>query len=219
MSSARRKPRISDLKGTRVLVLLPPGEEAEGLVSHLIRIHCLPRLEWPVPQRLPDDVDVVFMTVQTDARDAVRGLIATLTDLSPPIIALTGYEDPSTLQLVLELGASAVIERPVKPFGLLTNLMISRDVWRRRQSDARRLAEADRQGLALTAVHVAKMILCRLHQMEMGEAHRHLQKTAMDNRKSIEDVAQDIIAQCPALALAAGPADGDVGPSPMPPKT
>jgi hypothetical protein len=38
MPKASGKPKISDLKGTRVLVLLPPGREAEGLMTHLIRI-------------------------------------------------------------------------------------------------------------------------------------------------------------------------------------
>lgn len=204
MSSARRKPRISDLKGTRVLVLLPPGEEAEALVTHLIRIGCLPRLEWPIPARLPDDADVAIVTVEADARDEVRRLIDNLTDRSPPTIALTGYEDPSTLQLVLELGAAAVIERPIKPFGLLTNLMISRDLWRRRQGDARRIAQAEGRALALTAVHVAKLMLCHQHQMDLVEAHKHLQKAAMNGRKSIEAVAQEMIVAQPGLALSLG---------------
>jgi len=42
----------------------------------------------------------------------------------PTLLAVVSYEDPSTLQLVLEAGAVAVIERPIRPFGLLTNLTI-----------------------------------------------------------------------------------------------
>ncbi|MCF7728076.1 ANTAR domain-containing response regulator [Sulfitobacter sp. M22] len=212
MSSARRKPRISELKGTRVLIFLPPGEEAEVLVTHLIRIGCLPRLEWPIPPRLPDDTDVVIVTVEADAREEVRRLIDKLTDHTPPIIALTGYEDPSTLQLVLELGAVAVIERPIKPFGLLTNLMISRDAWRRRQGDARRIADAESGALSLFSVHVAKLILCHVHQIDRVEAHKHLQKTAMNSRKSIETVAQEMIVEHPGLAVQLGDPD-QAGPS------
>jgi len=211
MPKASGKPKISDLKGTRVLVLLPPGREAEGLMTHLIRIGCLPRLYWPIPQTLPDDIDVIIVTVDSDARADVRGLIGQLTDLSPPVIVLVGYEDPSTLQLVLELRAAAVIERPVKPFGLLTNLMISRDVWQRRRRNIERIVEAENRHLALSTVEVAKIILCHVHGMEMSQTHRYLQKAAMDSRTSIEKVAERIIAENASQAATAKSPPGGRG--------
>lgn len=206
MSKPSGQPKISDLKGTRVLVLLPPGREAEGLMTHLIRIGCLPRLDWPIPARLPDDIDVAVVTVDSDARADVRVLISSLTDLSPPIIVLVGYEDPSTLQLVLELRAAAVIERPVKPFGLLTNLMISRDIWKRRRKNLERLAAAEQRQATLSVVDIAKTLLFSARHIEMGQTHRHLQKAAMDGRMSIEAAAERVIAEITADTLAPGTA-------------
>lgn len=206
MSKPSGQPKISDLKGTRVLVLLPPGREAEGLMTHLIRIGCLPRLDWPIPARLPDDIDVAVVTVDSDARADVRVLISSLTDLSPPIIVLVGYEDPSTLQLVLELRAAAVIERPVKPFGLLTNLMISRDIWKRRRKNLERLAAAEQRQATLSVVDIAKTLLFSVRHIEMGQTHRHLQKAAMDGRMSIEAAAERVIAEITADTLAPGTA-------------
>ncbi|MTH63944.1 ANTAR domain-containing response regulator [Paracoccus shanxieyensis] len=205
MSKPSGQPRISDLRGTRVLALLPPGREAEGLVTHLIRIGCLPRLEWPIPEKLPDDIDVAIIPVDSDARSAIRVLIANLTDLSPPIIALVGYEDPSTLQLVLELRSAAVIERPVKPFGLLTNLKISRDIWKRRRKALERLAAAEQRQSALSMVDIAKTLLCKVRNMDMSQTHRYLQKTAMDGRIPIEVAAEQVIAEITAEAAATRP--------------
>ncbi|WP_283179856.1 hypothetical protein [Gemmobacter sp. 24YEA27] len=199
------QPKISDLKGTRVLVLLPPGREAEALMTHLIRIGCLPRLDWPIPARLSDDIDVAIVTVDSDARADVRVLITSLTDLSPPIIVLVGYEDPSTLQLVLELRAAAVIERPVKPFGLLTNLMISRDIWKRRRKNLERIAAAEQRQAALSVVDIAKTLLCRVRNIEMAQTHRYLQKAAMDGRISIEAAAERVIAGITAETHGQGP--------------
>lgn len=199
------QPKISDLKGTRVQVLLPPGREAEALMTHLIRIGCLPRLDWPIPARLPDDIDVAIVTVDSDARADVRVLITSLTDLSPPIIVLVGYEDPSTLQLVLELRAAAVIERPVKPFGLLTNLMISRDIWKRRRKNLERIAAAEQRQAALSVVDIAKTLLCRVRNIEMAQTHRYLQKAAMDDRISIEAAAERVIAGITAETHGQGP--------------
>jgi len=45
------------------------------------------------------------------------------------LIASSATKIQSTLQLVLEAGAVAVIERPIRPFGLLTNLTIARSIW------------------------------------------------------------------------------------------
>ncbi|AFT72246.1 Aliphatic amidase regulator [Alloalcanivorax dieselolei B5] len=205
MPKTTGKPKISDLKGMRVLVLLPPGSEAEGLMTHLVRIGCLPRLYWPIPQTLPEDIDVIIVTVDSGARADVRGLAGQLTDLSPPVIALVGYEDPSTLQMVLELRAAAVIERPVKPFGLLTNLMISRDVRQRRRQNIQRIAETENRHLALSTVEVAKIILCHVQKMEMSQTHRYLQKAAMDSRNSIEAVAERIISENASQAVSPKP--------------
>lgn len=205
MSKPSGQPKISDLRGTRVLVLLPPGREAEGLMTHLIRIGCLPRLDWPIPAKLPDDIDVAIVTVDSDARADVRVLIAGLTELSPPIIVLVGYEDPSTLQLVLELRAAAVIERPVKPFGLLTNLMISRDIWKRRRKNLERIAAAEQRQAALSVVDIAKTLLCKVRHIEMAQTHRYLQKAAMDERISIDAAAERVIAEITAEALALSP--------------
>ena len=52
-------------------------------------------------------------------------------------VDIVGYEDPTPLQLVLEAGAVAVIERPIRPFGLLTNLTIARSLWLERREMAR----------------------------------------------------------------------------------
>ncbi|WP_339110102.1 ANTAR domain-containing protein [Thioclava sp. GXIMD4216] len=202
MSKARNMPKISDLKGMKVLVFLPPEEEAQELVSHLIRIGCLPQLSWPVPQALPLDVDVVITTVDTDIRAELLALAEHVDDRHPPIIALAGYEDPATLQIVLGLRAAAVIERPVKPFGLLTNLLIARDIRQRRQAHAQRIAEVERRHLSLSVVQLAKILLTRIEGLPPEQTHRHLQKTAMNRRCSLEVLAEEIIARHLGTALA-----------------
>ncbi|WP_406737113.1 ANTAR domain-containing response regulator [Thioclava sp. GXIMD4215] len=193
-------PKISDLKGMKVLVFLPPEEEAQELVSHLIRIGCLPQLSWPIPQALP--LDVVITTVDTDIRAELLALAEHVDDRHPPIIALAGYEDPATLQIVLGLRAAAVIERPVKPFGLLTNLLIARDIRQRRQAHAQRIAEVERRHLSLSVVQLAKILLTRIEGLPPEQTHRHLQKTAMNRRCSLEVLAEEIIARHLGTALA-----------------
>ena len=111
---------LRDLRGLRVQVVHPPDSERVSLVEHLRRIGCMVETQWPVPESWSDSADVMLLAVEHDVRGDIQKLLKSNDGLRPTLIAIVGYEDPSTLQLVLEAGAVAVIERPIRPFGLLT---------------------------------------------------------------------------------------------------
>jgi hypothetical protein len=71
---------------------------------------------------------------------------------------LVDYANPSTLQIVLEVGALAVIERPVQPFGLLTNLSLARPLWLERAEHERRLKKLERKISGVQKIQKAKRI-------------------------------------------------------------
>ncbi len=178
-----------------VSVMLPPTSERQMLSEHLRRIGCVAVPGWPIPAAVPSDVDVIMISVDQEIREEIQLLIGGLDGLGAPIIALAEYEDPSTLQLILEMRATAVIERPVKPFGLLTNLMIARDVWRRRLESAKRIREAEERHLSLSTLAVARIILAQQRGLTDAEAHRRLQKHAMNTRATLDSVAREVVAQ------------------------
>ena len=84
--------------------------------------------------------------------ETIFAAVARSDELRPTLIAIVGYEDPSTLQLVLEAGAVAVIERPIRPFGLLTNLTIARSIWLRAARDGKTASQARTQALRHPAI-------------------------------------------------------------------
>lgn len=199
--SKMAKPRLSDLKGMNVFMMLPPSSETQTLAAHLGRIGCVATRGWPIPDKFPAHVDVVITMVDPEYRGALQSLIDTLEDLGPPIIVLAEYEDPSTLQLILEMRAAAVIERPIKPFGLLTHLMIAREVWRRRMESAERVEAAETRHLALSKIALAKIIIGQRDGLSDAEAHKRLQKLAMDSRAPLESTAEQVIAEAAPQGL------------------
>jgi len=184
---------LRELKGLRVLVVHPQDGEAHIVLDQLQRIGCIVEQCWPVPTRLPEAVDVVLLAVEVSQRSNTLALIASLNEQAPPIIAVVGYENPSMLQLVLETQPAAIIERPLRPFGLLTQLLMARAAWRARIDMLAELRKLQSRQPAVSKISMAKALLMARHHLGENDAHRRLQREAMASRTSMEAIAQQII--------------------------
>ncbi|MFM9861513.1 ANTAR domain-containing protein [Pseudoxanthobacter sp. M-2] len=184
---------LRDLRGLRVQVIHPPDGEGVSLVEHLRRIGCSVEAQWPVPEAFASTADVVLLAVDSDSRDAIRKLLKTVDGIPPTIIAIVGYENPSTLQLVLEAGALAVIERPVRPFGLLTHLTLARSLWMERQDAERRVRKLERKLAGIQKIQRAKSILIANQGLSEEDAYATIRQQAMAKRIPMEEMASAII--------------------------
>lgn len=183
---------LKDLRGLRVQVIHPPDEERANLVEHLRRIGCMAETSWPPPQDWPV-ADIVLLAIEQDARPAIVRLLKSDPDRRPTLIAIVGYENPSTLQLVLESGAVAVVERPIRPFGLLTNLTIARSLWLEREAARKQLAKLERKLSGIQKIQKAKTILMASQGLSEEEAYQSIRKQAMSKRVPMEEMAHAII--------------------------
>jgi AmiR/NasT family two-component response regulator len=186
---------LRDLRGLRVQVIHPPDAEGVGLVEHLRRIGCSVEAQWPIPDTFADTADVVLLSIDHDCRDQIQKLFRNnhQHEGQPTLIAVVGYENPSTLQLVLESGALAVVERPIRPFGLLTNLTIARSLWIERRDAARRVRKLERKLSGIQKIQKAKSILMEKQGLAEEEAYQTLRRQAMGKRVSMEEMAVAII--------------------------
>ncbi|MBD8482788.1 ANTAR domain-containing response regulator [Pseudomonas coleopterorum] len=184
---------LRELKGLRVLVIHPQDGEARIVLDQLQRIGCIVEQRWPVPTTLPEAVDVVLLAVELSQRSSTQTLVESLSEQAPPIIAVVGYENPSMLQLVLETQPAAVIERPLRPFGLLTQLLMARAAWRARIDMLAELRKLQSRQPAVSKISMAKALLMARHRLGENDAHRRLQREAMTRRTSMEAIAQQII--------------------------
>ena len=184
---------LRDLRGLRVLVVHPPDNERVKLVEHLRRIGCMVETQWPVPESWTASADVMLLAVEHDVRDDIQRLLKSTDGTRPTLIAVVGYEDPSTLQLVLEAGAVAVIERPIRPFGLLTNLTIARSLWLERRDAEKRLRKLERKLAGIQRIQKAKVILMDGQGLSEADAYESIRRQAMSKRLSMDDMASAII--------------------------
>jgi two-component system, response regulator / RNA-binding antiterminator len=183
---------LSDLRGLKVLTINPPDSEGHFLVSHLRRIGCHVNSLWPVPDAFPDNLDVVFLSIHDDELVPIRKLLQSVREPAPTMIAIVSYENPAILQVVLESGFFAVIERPLRSFGLLANLAIARSLWCQYHRKHKDFQRYKRHALGGVKVSRAKVVLMASGMSE-EEAHAELRSRAQAERVPIEAIADEII--------------------------
>jgi len=184
---------LRDIRGLRVQVIHANDAEGQQLVEHLKRIGCFVETAWPAPEAYAETADLVLLSVDQEDRDALQKLFRSRSDKSPTVIAIVGYENPSTLALVLESGALAVVERPVKPFGLLTQIALARSLWTERRAQTRRVRKLERKLTGIQEIQKAKTILMSSHGLSEEEAYGSIRRQAMAKRVSMEEMATAII--------------------------
>ncbi|WP_029356586.1 ANTAR domain-containing protein [Bosea sp. 117] len=184
---------LRDIRGLRVQVIHANDVEGQQLVDHLKRIGCVVETTWPPPSAYAEHADLVLLSVDQEDRDTLYKLIRSQSANAPTVIAIVGYENPSTLALVLESGALAVIERPIKPFGLLTQITLARSLWLERKEQARRIRKLERKVTSMQQIQKAKAILMASHNISEDEAYQSLRRQAMAKRISMEEMATAII--------------------------
>ncbi len=183
---------LRDLRGLRVLVIHPPDGDGVDLVGHIRRIGCQVEAAWPIPEAI-DGADVVVLAIDHDSRLPIQRLLRGCAGAAPTMIAVVGYEDPSILQIVLEAGVHAVIERPVRPFGVLTQLTVARSLWLERQQALRHVQKVERKLAGLQNIQRAKSILMAAQGLSEDEAHQTIRRKAMSKRVPVEEMALAII--------------------------
>lgn len=184
---------LRDLRGLRIEVMHPPDAEGMKLVEHLHRIGCITNTVWPLPEDLATTSDLVVVAIDHDSREPLRRLFKGQDQKLPTIIAIVGYENPSILQLVLEIGAHAVIERPVRPFGLLTQLAIARSLWLHQQEITTRVRKLERKLGGIQKIQRARLILMASQAITEEDAYQLIRRQAMSRRIPMEEMAGAII--------------------------
>lgn len=184
---------LRDLRDLRIQVVHPPDEEGRQLVEHLRRIGCSVDANWPVPDGPSANAQAVMLTIDYEQRDRIRKFIKPDTAAKAPLIAIVDYENPATLQIVLESGALAVVEKPIRPFGLLTNVILARTLWLERTMVQRKMRKLESKVSGMQKIQRAKAILMQKQALTEDDAYKTIRQQAMVKRISMEEMANAII--------------------------
>jgi two-component system, response regulator PdtaR len=156
----------------------------------LKRIGCNVRGMWPPPTELPRDIDTVFHLVESAE---TIGATASATENGPTFVAIVDYENPTVLKRLLDSNAHGVVNKPIRPSGILSSLVLARSVHgytRRLENKVGKLEETLK---ARRDVDKAVKILVALMQIGEMEAYELIRQQATQKRLSIAQIAATII--------------------------
>jgi len=114
---------LDDLRTARILVLHPRDDDGDALIRQLRRIGCDVRAAWPIPDEVPKDTNLVFVLVEHAGPEAFPW--TTRSD-GPVVIGVVDYESPTTLKALLDWKAHGVVNKPIRPFGIMSSLVLAR---------------------------------------------------------------------------------------------
>lgn len=184
---------LQSIRALRVMVIHPPDSDGQQLVDQLSRIGCRTETLWPPPSSIPDYVDLLFIEVKETVPKSVHKLLQEFSDVRPTIIGLAGYENPSVLKSTLDLKVEAVITKPLRPYGVLTSLVMARRIWGERRDLHQKIDTLEKKVRMTQKVSRAKVILMNLHQISESEAYNRIRSQAMAKRVTTVDIADAII--------------------------
>lgn len=156
------------------------------------RIGCNFDHMWPVPKTLPEKFDLVFIDVTDQSAQRLKAFIGS-SSKSPSIVAIIGYENPSVLDLIFEIGAHSVLMKPVRAAGVLSSMLMARRFHKEQKRFKTDLTKLREKLENVQKVNDAKFILMRHRGITEREAYDLIRKQAMAKRTTTTEIAQSII--------------------------
>jgi len=178
---------IDDHAPSRALVAEAVGSQGGAVVGNGSRVEDAVRL---VDKHRPD---VLLLAVGLPDGDGVEAARQVMAALPCPIVLLTSHADPDVAARAVNAGVLGFLVKPLRPAELAPALDVAVSRFRDLEA-ARKENEALRRKLeSRKLVDRAKGLLMTRLGMSEPEAFRRIQKTAMDTRRTMAEVAQTLL--------------------------
>lgn len=184
---------IKDLRLLKILLVQPENGADQALRSHLERIGCQVQEIWPPPASYDENIDIVFVMLD---RLIERRLHFTwqAEDPSAVLIAVIDYENPLSIDRLLHMRVNAVIGLPIRPFGILTNLLAAVNNHRRERRLRQNLVRLQAKLESCRLVERAKLAIMLTDSQSEKEAYGMLRQVAMKRRTTVDLVSGELLA-------------------------
>jgi AmiR/NasT family two-component response regulator len=142
--------------------------------------------------------DVVIMDVKMPVLDGLSAAEQIGKERIAPVIMLTAFSQKELVERARDAGVMAYIVKPFTQADLAPAVDIATSRWAEVKALESEIADLGERLETRKAVDRAKGILMTRLKLSEADAFRWIQKTAMDRRLGMREVAEAVIAQMPA---------------------
>ncbi|RLV55300.1 response regulator [Aeromicrobium phragmitis] len=143
--------------------------------------------------------DLVVMDVKMPKLDGITAASQIARARIAPVVMLTAFSQRDLVERAREAGAMAYLVKPFSPSDLVPAIEMARSRFSEIAQLEAEVSDLSEQLAARKAVERAKSILQSSLDLSEPDAFRWIQKTAMDLRLSMREVAEAVIEQGPSL--------------------
>jgi AmiR/NasT family two-component response regulator len=172
------------------VVAMRRDEDAEFLIRELQHTRAQVRHVWPLPDRLPEDTDVVFCGLEPGLPGRIPWVPG---EPKAALVVVLASGIMPDLDLLVNSAPDAVLYRPITRNGVLVSLVLARNHFAYDRRLRWRINKLDESLRGMRAVERAKQILMHTRQMGEEEAYRFMRGQAMKRRAPISAIAATII--------------------------
>jgi len=137
--------------------------------------------------------DLVILDVKMPVLDGIAAAERIAAARIAPVVILTAFSQRELVERARDAGAMAYLVKPFTRSDLVPAIEIAVSRFAELGALAREVADLDDQLAARKAVERAKGILQKQLGLTEPEAFRWIQKTAMDLRRSMREVAEGVV--------------------------
>lgn len=137
--------------------------------------------------------DVVIMDIKMPVLDGLSAAEKLHEERIAPVVMLTAFSDRDLVERARDAGVMAYVVKPFTLDDLRPAIDIARSRWQEMHELEAEIADLGERLETRKAVDRAKGILMTQLKLTEGDAFRWIQKTAMDRRLSMRQVAEAVI--------------------------
>ena len=139
--------------------------------------------------------DVVVMDIKMPIMDGITAAETIVRERLAPVVLLTAFSQTELVERARDAGAMAYVVKPFTPADLLPAVEIARSRHAEMRALELEIADISERMETRKRVERAKGLLMENMQLNEPEAFRWIQKTSMDRRLTMREVADAVLEQ------------------------
>lgn len=194
---------IAELQTMSISLFHPQDTDGRLIAQQLKRLglHC--ECHWPPTLENLRGVDVAILSVVPEIVSKF-GTALIREFRRKVVVSVVGYESPTVLSLACQISSSAMLFSPVKPFGVLSSIVLALSKHKSEEELQKRIQKLESRLENVRLIEQAKRFLMETRGVSEEDAFRLMRNRAMERRCSIEEMASSIVDARDALVAALG---------------